>query len=266
MPILTYVHGNTLIHKLNPITKMMIVLLIWILSLISFDIITFLIILMILTILWIVGRIPLGEMVVFIKMLSIIFFIFTLINGFMYYRGRTPLFYVFGYSFTIEGLMFGITLSLKVLCIVSSIPIITKTTTISDFIMALNKLRIPYVITFALTTAINFIDTINEIYQNIKESQYIRGYSIDEMNFLKRITKGYAPLFIPLILITLRKASLIDLAIESRAYGATKRRTYISELKLTKYDILFLTFILSIVVIMIIYNIVYGKIILWLPV
>lgn len=265
IPVLAYTPGDTILHKMNPITKLIVIFSVWLVSLISFDIATFLILLSVLLVLWILGRIPLREMAIFAKLLSLVFFIFTIINGFMYFRGKTPLFYVLGYPFTIEGLLFGIALSLKVLCIVSTVPLLTKTTTMTDLISALAKLRIPYHLIFIFTTAISFTDIIEETYTNIKESQLLRGYSLDEMNFLKRAIKGYAPLFVPLILTVLRKASTMDMAIESRAFGASKKRTYVNEIKFTKADITAIILIVTISVILIAYNMMYGKITLILP-
>ena len=265
MPLLAYEPGDSILHRLNAITKLTIIALVWITSLISFDMTVFLILISILVAFWVLGRISLGEMAVLMKLLLLVFLVFTIINGFMYFRGKTPLLYILGYPFTLEGLLFGITLSLKVLCIVSSIPILTKTTTMSDLIGALAKIRMPYTLIFILATAMNFTDTVNEVYQNIKESQLLRGYSIDEMNFLKRATRGYAPLFIPLILLVLRKASTMDLAIEARAFGASRKRTYINEPKFTTNDIIFISFMLIISAVLIAYNIVHGKVIFILP-
>jgi|FaiFalDrversion2_1042247.scaffolds.fasta_scaffold00634_2 energy-coupling factor transport system permease protein len=265
MPILLYAPGNTILHKMNPLTKLIMIFSIWLTALISFDIMTFSIMLSILVVFWILGKISLKEIASFVKLLSIVFSVFIVINGFMYFRGKTPLFYILGFPFTIEGLLFGITLCLKVVCIVSTIPLLTKTTMITDLISALVKLRIPYSLVFIFITAINFIDVIEETYNNIKESQILRGYSIDEMNFLKKAIKGYAPLFIPLVLIILRKASMMDMAMESRAFNATKKRTYVNEIKFTKIDIA--TIILFVIVssILIFYNVIYGKVTLILP-
>jgi energy-coupling factor transport system permease protein len=219
----------------------------------------------ILVVFWILGKISFKEIASLIKLLSLIFSVFIVINGFMYFRGKTPLFYVLGFPFTIEGLLFGITLCLKVVCIVSTIPLLTKTTMITDLISALVKIRIPYSLVFIFTTAINFTDIIEETYNNIKESQILRGYSIDEMNFLKKAIRGYAPLFIPLVLIVLRKASMMDMAIESRAFNATKKRTYVNEIKFTKIDIATIILFMTASSILILYNIIYGKVTLILP-
>ena len=265
MPVLAYTPGDTIIHRMHPLTKLLIIFLVWIVSLVSFDIITFLILLSITTVMWKLGNISLKDMAVIIKLLSLVFLVFTLINGFMYFRGKTPLFYVLGYPFTIEGLFFGITLSLKVLTIVSTIPILTKTTTIPDLISSLARLRIPFQLTFILTTAMSFVDIIEETYNNIKESQVLRGYSLDEMNFITRVIKGYAPIFVPLVLTVLRKASLTDLAIEARAFGAVKNRTYVNEVRFKVADYITIALITAVCISLLIYNIIYGKITLILP-
>jgi len=265
MPILAYTRGNTIIHKLHPLTKLLFIALVWVVSLVSFDVITFAILLLSIFVVWLLGRISIRDMILFAKLLSIVFVIFTLINGFMYFRGRTPLFYFFQYPFTREGLVFGITLCLKVLTIVSTIPILTKTTTMTDLISALSRLRIPYQLIFILTTAMNFTDIIEETYNNIKESQFLRGYSLHEMNFITRVIKGYAPLFIPLILTVLRKASTMDLAIEAKAFGATKNRTYVNEIKFKGLDFLVAGLFVALTSFLLLYNVMYGNIIFILP-
>jgi len=265
MPILAYVPEDTIVHRMHPLTKLLIIFMVWIVSLVSFDIYTFVTLLSVLSVIWVLGKISLRDMMVFVKLLSIVFLIFTIINGFMYFRGRTPLFYLFGYPFTVEGLLFGITLSLKVLTIVSTVPILTKTTTMTDLISALARLHIPYQIIFIFTTAMNFTDVIEETYNNIRESQYLRGYSLSEMNVIKRVVKGYAPIFIPLVLTVLRKASITDLAIEARAFGATKNRTYVNEIRFKRIDAVTISLISILTASLLIYNILYGNIMFILP-
>lgn len=265
MPILSYTPGETVVHRMHPLTKFLIIFFVWIVSLVSFDIKTFLVLLSVVAVIWILGDISLRDMVILVKLLFLVFLIFTVINGFMYFRGKTPLFYILSYPFTIEGLLFGITLSLKVLTIVSTVPILTKTTTMTDLISSLARLHIPYQLIFILTTAMNFTDIIEETYNDIKESQVLRGYSLDEMNFLTRAVKGYAPLFIPLVLTVLRKASVTDLAIEARAFGATKKRTYINEVSFKKIDFLTIGIVGAVCISLLVYNIIYGGITVILP-
>ncbi|MEM3708937.1 MAG: energy-coupling factor transporter transmembrane component T [Nitrososphaerales archaeon] len=265
VPLFIYTPLKTIVHRLHPLTKLLIIIIVWIVSLVSFDIMTFIILLISLLTIWKLANISFKDIMTLLKLLSIVFTVFTLINGFMYFRGKTPLFYVFQYPFTIEGLLFGITLSLKVLTIVSTIPILTKTTTMTELIASLAKLRIPYQLIFILTTAMNFTDTIEETYNEIKDSQFLRGYSLSEMNILKKIIKGYLPLFVPLILTTLRKASTMDIAIESRAFGASKERTYVHQIRFKSVDVITIGIMTTICMTLLVLNIIQEKIILILP-
>jgi energy-coupling factor transport system permease protein len=56
------------------------------------------------------------------------------------------------------------------------------------------------------------------------------------MNYFKRLIKGYVPLFIPLVLTLLRRTADMDVAIESRGFGAPVKRTYLEEIKPTRAD------------------------------
>jgi energy-coupling factor transporter transmembrane protein EcfT len=88
---------------------------------------------------------------------------------------------------------------------------------------------------------------------------------VDEMNFIVRAVKGYAPLFIPLILTVLRKASITDLAIEARAFGATRDRTYVNEVRFKVLDFLVAGLFMVLTLSLLVYNILYGNIIFILP-
>lgn len=115
--------------------------------------------------------------------------IFIVVQGFLYWKGKTPLFVLFHYYaygkdigvFTYEGLLFEIAMSLRILCIVCSIPILTMTTPLSTFIVALAKLRVPYVLNFALSTAMRFTPLISKTYEEIVDAQKLSfGFRKDE--------------------------------------------------------------------------------------
>lgn len=70
------------------------------------------------------------------------------------------------------------------------------------------------------------------------------------MNYIQRLYKGYLPLFIPLIMTLLRRSGDLDIAIESRGFGAPVERSYLVEVKMSWMDYLFLVvFILAFIAI-----------------
>lgn len=263
--LLEYEDKDTFIHNLSPLTKILAVFAFWITSFILFDPISLLILVAASLVLWTIAKIEFSEFKVILAELSLVFLIFTLINGFMYYRGKTPIFYLFGYAFTWEGLIFGITLSIKVLSVVTVIPILTRTTKIEELLASLAKIKVPYSILFTFGMGMRFANLVSQVLDDIKDSQKLRGHDISEMGLIKKLKDGYVPIFAPLVLTLLRRASDLDIALQSRAFGNPGKRTFISYQPLRKADIGFLVFAVAFAGMVLYYGLQYGQVMLILP-
>ncbi len=110
------------------------------------------------------------------------------------------------------------------------IPLLTMTTTLPKFMAALAKLKLPYKFIFTFGVAMRLVPLVTSTYFDIMASQRLRGHDINEMNYFKRVIKGFIPLFIPLVLTMLRRTSDMDIAIESRGFGAPVERTYLEDI------------------------------------
>ena len=73
--------------------------------------------------------------------------------------------------------------------------------------------------------------------QTIMDAQKARGLELEKGNFLKRV-RNYIPILIPLIVNAIRRSIELAEAMESRAWGATKKRTSLYVLKLKRNDYL----------------------------
>ncbi len=67
------------------------------------------------------------------------------------------------------------------------------------------------------------------------DAQKARGLELEKGGLLKRI-RNYIPVLIPLIVSAIRRSLELAEAMESRAWGATKKRTNLYALKLHKGD------------------------------
>jgi energy-coupling factor transport system permease protein len=67
------------------------------------------------------------------------------------------------------------------------------------------------------------------------DAQKARGLELEKGGLLKRI-RNYVPVLIPLIVSAIRRSLELAEAMESRAWGATKKRTNLYALKLQKGD------------------------------
>jgi energy-coupling factor transport system permease protein len=105
---------------------------------------------------------------------------------------------------------------------------------------------VPYEIVFAFTTAVRFVPVLAEEAQTIMDAQKARGLELERGNFLKRI-RNYIPILIPLIVSAIRRSLELAEAMESRAWGATKKRTNLYTLKMHKGDIALIVITIGIV-------------------
>jgi energy-coupling factor transport system permease protein len=233
------------IHRLNPITKIIAVILFWLTALLSFSIPALGAMIVFSISMWVVAKISLRALRPLLALTALVFFIFATVNGFTFYGGKTAMFYVLGFPFWKEGLLFGVALGMKILAVVTVVPLLTQTTPMPKFMAALSKLRLPYKVVFTMGMAFRLVDLVSLTYKDITEAQKLRGHDIKHMNIIKKLTKGYLPLFIPLILTLLRRSGDLDIAIESRGFGAPVERTSLAELTMTRLDYGFLAIFLA---------------------
>ena len=105
----------------------------------------------------------------------------------------------------------------------------------------------PYEFCFAFTTAVRFVPVLADEAQTIMDAQKARGLELERGNFIKRI-KNYIPLLIPLIVNAIRRSLELAEAMESRAWGATEKRTnlYVLTLKNSDYILVVLSVLMLI--------------------
>jgi energy-coupling factor transport system permease protein len=119
--------------------------------------------------------------------------------------------------------------------LVESFSIFFLTTSPDHLGLALEQTHVPYEFVFAFTTAIRFVPVLAEEAQTIMDAQKARGLELEKGNFLKRI-RNYIPILIPLIVSAIRRSLELAEAMESRAWGATKKRTNLYVLRMHRGD------------------------------
>lgn len=226
-----YVDKNSWLHSLNPLSKIAWATLILIAALIFSNFYYLAGIFLSVLFVAVTARI-IRETVPMLKGLFIFASILFLMQV-LFYPGGTVLFHLIpagnGYlGVTDQGIMFGLSMSARMLAIVTSFLVFLSTTRTEDLtIIMVEKMKIPYDYAFMMLTAIRFIPTfINEV-QQISQAQTARGFAIEGWNPVKKI-KAYLPIVVPLVLLSLKKAERLALAMETRGYGIGKR-TYLRE-------------------------------------
>ncbi len=151
-----------------------------------------------------------------------------------------------GYAITGKNLENALAMTLRFIVLVESFSVFFLTTSPDHLGLALEQTRVPYEIVFAFTTAVRFVPVLAEEAQTIMDAQKARGLELERGNFLKRI-RNYIPILIPLIVSAIRRSLELAEAMESRAWGATKKRTNLYTLKMHKGDIALISITIGIV-------------------
>ncbi len=144
-------------------------------------------------------------------------------------------FFTHGYTVTAADWESATALTLRFIVLVESFSVFFLTTSPDHLGLALEQSKVPYEFSFAFTTAVRFVPVLAEEAQTIMDAQKARGLELEKGNFMKRI-RNYIPILIPLIVSAIRRSLELAEAMESRAWGATKKRTNLYSLKLRRGD------------------------------
>lgn len=134
-------------------------------------------------------------------------------------------------------------MTLRFVVLIASFSVFFLTTSPDHLGLALQQSHIPYEFCFAFTTAVRFVPVLADEAQTIMDAQKARGLELERGNLLKRV-RNYIPVLIPLIVNAIRRSLELAESMESRAWGASKKRTNLYALKLKIAD--YMLFLVSI--------------------
>jgi energy-coupling factor transport system permease protein len=159
--------------------------------------------------------------------LAVFLFVFNLVFGYL-----SPSTVPYGMA----PLEYASAMLLRFLVLVESFSVFFLTTSPDHLSLALEQSHVPYEFTFAFTTAVRFVPVLAEEAQTIMDAQKARGLELERGSFMKRI-RNYIPILIPLIVSAIRRSLELAEAMESRAWGAAKKRTNLYVLKMRRGDL-----------------------------
>lgn len=138
-------------------------------------------------------------------------------------------------GWSLNLLEYSLTMMLRFVVLVESFSLFFLTTSPDRLSLALEQSHLPYEFCFAFTTAVRFVPVLAQEAQTIMDAQRARGLELDRGNFMKRV-KNYVPILVPLIVGSIRRSLEMAEAMESRAWGASEKRTNFYTLKIGRTD------------------------------
>ncbi len=182
--------------------------------------------------------------IIFLLINNVAIFIFSPYEGVNIYKTRTDLFHIVGnYTMTAEQLFYHLNITLKYFSIIPIALLFIVATNPSEFAASLNKIGVNYKIAYSVSIALRYIPDVQRDYREISFAQQARGLEMSKKeNIFKRI-KNAAAILMPLVFSSLERIETISSAMELRAFGNKKKRTWYSARPFTKNDYIAIAFV-----------------------
>lgn len=248
------------IHKLTGASKL-IALIIWaVASMITYDTRVLLGMFIISIIVFKISKVKFKQVsfvlyfiLIFLLLNNIAIFIFSPYEGVQIYGSRNDLFKIAGpYTVTAQQLFYQFNITLKYFSIIPMALLFMVATNPSEFAASLNKIGVSYKIAYSVSIALRYIPDVQRDYQDISFAQQARGIDMSKKEKLTKRIKNSASILMPLIFSSLDRIEAISSAMELRAFGSNKKRTWYNgrPFKLGDYITILVVSIILIIAIM----------------
>ncbi len=254
-----YFPGNSFLHRLDPRTKLLL-LIVYIVALFSsygwlsygicFGFLAFSIGISTISVkAFLRGMKPLVLILVFTGILNLFFT-----------TGQTVLVTFWGITITLEGVVRAVLMIIRILLLVTGTFLLTYTTSpisltdgLESLLNPLKKLRLPvHELSMMMCIALRFIPSLIEETDKIMSAQKARGADFTSGNLFERV-KALVPILVPLFIGAFRRAEELATAMECRCYHGGDGRTKMKLLRYKRID--FMAFGAGILLIVVVFTV-----------
>lgn len=219
--VIDYVPGDTLLHRLNPVTKLAMAAAIIVATFLA-GTYSMLVGLLVLTFALAAYAHAVGKLVSLLKLLVPLALVMLLFQTAFVRDGETVLLWM-----TTDGLETGGKACLRLLGVALPLVLMLSVTKLGDLANAcVEVLHVPYRYAFTFTTALRFVPIFGQEMNAIMEAQTARGVEYDTKNPLRKL-RLMLPLCVPLLVTSVGKTDATALAAEQRGfYLRTRASSY----------------------------------------
>ena len=237
-----YFPGNTPVHRLDPRTKLLCIVLYFIALFTASGPVSMGLVFFTLAFAVALSRVRPAELLKGMKPLLFII-IFTAILNLFFTEGEIiARWWIF--KITEEGLKRTVLMVLRIFLLVSSTFLLTYTTSplqltdgLEHLLAPLKKVRFPvHELSMMMSIALRFIPTLIEETDKIMSAQKARGADVETGSLVRR-AKALLPILVPLFVSAFRRADELATAMECRCYHGGEGRTRMKTLKMGVSDL-----------------------------
>ena len=249
-----YFPGNSFVHRLDPRSKILAVVMYIIALFLCKSFVSYGIMFLLLATAIKVSKVPLKSILGGLK--PILFLAcFTAILNLFTTPGETVLVKVWVLTITLEGVFNAFFMVIRIMMLIAGTFLLTYTTSpilltdgLESLLSPLKKVGAPiHELAMMMSIALRFIPTLIEETDKIMSAQRARGADFESGNLIQR-AKALIPLLVPLFISSFRRADELAVAMECRCYRGGAGRTRLRQLKYQNIDTLTLVLFVGVTV------------------
>ena len=237
-----YFPGDTLAHRLDPRTKILLVLLYIIALFCAKSLVTYAVMGVVLFVCVRISKVGFKALVRGLKPVLVIM-IFTALLNLFFSTGGTDLVRIGFLHITDTGLRSAVFMVLRIMLLIMGTFLMTYTTSpihltdgLEQLLGGLKRFHVPvHELAMMMSIALRFIPTLIEETDKIMSAQKARGADFESGNLIQR-AKAMLPILVPLFISAFRRADELATAMECRCYHGGEGRTKLHVLRYAGRD------------------------------
>ena len=236
-----YFPGKSLIHKLDPRAKILLLIGFLVIIFCTFNYFSLLLVTLFTALMIISSGVPAKFYFKSLKVIIFILVVTSVLN--LFYGTGDPIWQWGIIKLTVNGINRAVFVTVRIICLILASSCLTFTTSpteltdaIERLMKPLNKIHFPvHEIAMMMSLALRFVPTLLEETDKIMSAQKARGADMESGNIIKRV-KALMPVLIPLFVSAFRRAYEIATAMECRCYRGGSGRTKMKSIHMSKRD------------------------------
>lgn len=239
-----YIQGDSVIHHLDPRTKLILSFVMIILVFMTNSWLSYVLLIAFVMLAVILTGINLGVFIRGIRPM-IWLILFTVIFQVLFSTGGTVYFQWGPIAVTSAGIINGVLIFVRLVLIIMMSTVLTLTTSpleltdgIEHLLRPLERFGFPtHEIALMMSIALRYVPTLMDETQKIMNAQKSRGVEFDQGSFIDRV-KAFVPILVPLFVSAFNRADEMANAMEARGYRGGEGRTKYRQLDYSRIDLI----------------------------
>lgn len=153
----------------------------------------------------------------------------------LFLKGGTPLFSLGPLHVSRQPALYGLAMGLRLTSMLMAGMILISTTMVEEFAAGLRGFGMPFAVAFAFSTAFRLVPTFLGSSASVVQAQKARGLDLESGSIFSRLRK-HIPLMVPIFINAVRTTDLLAMALESKGFGSSRRRTEYLDLRIRSSD------------------------------